>query len=300
MSRRRGGLITTPPKRMRGPARTTSAYFDPVKTEVKGGVEDEVEAEVEGKITEVKAEIEGQIEIKAEDAFFKGSFAPVLHHTVAPHTLLLGTQPSDNSLAQGWYFATNSNAFWHIVGDALGFRASRAGAPFARWPYKRLGRGFHVGRVDAVDFIRPHLLHSESESLSYDAALQRLTSSGYAMWDVVSSSNRKGSLDSAIKQATFSDVESLVAFNPTIKRICFSTGSGSANMFRKAHKQWLREPGAFRARDDDASRAVFGKFVCGTGTARIELCVRRANPGLPGWIRRARGSRRLRGHVAPR
>ena len=46
----------------------------------------------------------------------KGSFLPSVDPTVPPHTLLLGTQPSDNSLAQGKYFMTNANAFWHIVG----------------------------------------------------------------------------------------------------------------------------------------------------------------------------------------
>ena len=94
----------------------------------------------------------------------KGSFGPLLSATVAPHTLLLGTQPSDNSLREGKYFMTNANAFWHIVGDALGFR-----------------RGFHIdGRAEAVDFIRPHLLHDEA--VDYDQAVARLTGAGYALW----------------------------------------------------------------------------------------------------------------------
>ena len=46
----------------------------------------------------------------------KGSFLPSVDPAVPPHTLLLGTQPSDNSLAHGQYFMTNANAFWHIVG----------------------------------------------------------------------------------------------------------------------------------------------------------------------------------------
>lgn len=64
---------------------------------------------------------------------------------------------------------TNANAFWHIAGDALGFR-----------------RGFHIdGRAEAVDFIRPHLLHDEA--LGYDAAVARLTGAGFALWDIVAS-----------------------------------------------------------------------------------------------------------------
>ena len=72
----------------------------------------------------------------------KGSFLPSVDPEVPPHTLLLGTQPSDNALAHGGYYMTNANAFWHIVGDALGFR-----------------RGFHIGgRSDAPDFVRRHLI----------------------------------------------------------------------------------------------------------------------------------------------
>ena len=52
----------------------------------------------------------------------KLSFGPAEPCSRTPHTLLLGTQPSDNSLRAGQYFMTNENAFWWIVGDALGFR----------------------------------------------------------------------------------------------------------------------------------------------------------------------------------
>jgi hypothetical protein len=68
----------------------------------------------------------------------KGSLGPLL--TGEPHTLILGTQASDNALDVQTAFATNENAFWHIIGDALGFR-----------------RGFHVRRDDAVASIRRHL-----------------------------------------------------------------------------------------------------------------------------------------------
>ena len=61
-----------------------------------------------------------------------------------PHTLICGTQASDNALDGDIPFFTNENAFWHIMGDALGFR-----------------RGFHMRRSEAVDSIRPHLLHEE-------------------------------------------------------------------------------------------------------------------------------------------
>ena len=50
-----------------------------------------------------------------------------------------------------------------------------------------------------MDFIRPHLLHAEA--LDYEAAVARLTGAGYALWDSVAASTRKGSLDTAIRDA---------------------------------------------------------------------------------------------------
>ena len=86
-----------------------------------------------------------------------------------PHTLILGTQASDNALAEAKAFATNENAFWHIIGDALGFR-----------------RGFHIGgRADAVPTIKRHLLHEEGAACGYDEAVARLLGAGFALWDIV-------------------------------------------------------------------------------------------------------------------
>ena len=192
----------------------------------------------------------------------KGSFPAKFSPGISVHTLLLGTQPSDNSLREGQYFATNENAFWHIVGDAFGFR-----------------RGFFTsGRTSAPDSIRPHLIHDEA--VSYSEALRRLTERGYAMWDIVASSERKGSLDSAIHAPRFSDIRSLVEHDEAfrgLRRMVFSTGSGSAKMFAKANRAWLAT-GAFSVADDADSHAVFDKYVrgCpgdGTHDARIELCV---------------------------
>ena len=70
----------------------------------------------------------------------KGSLPALLG--AAPHTLFMGTQASDNAIDGEVPFFTNENAFWHIIGDALGFR-----------------RGFHIGgRSDAPDFVRRHLI----------------------------------------------------------------------------------------------------------------------------------------------
>ena len=48
------------------------------------------------------------------------------------------------------------------------------------------------------------------EEVSYDEAMRRLTARGYALWDVVAESERKGSLDGDIKNPSFADVQALV------------------------------------------------------------------------------------------
>lgn len=190
---------------------------------------------------------------KQSPHFRKGAFPPVVDDATPPHTLLLGTQPSDTSLRERKYFMTNANVFWHIVGDALGFR-----------------RGFHVDkRTEACDFIRPHLLHGEA--LDYAAAVARFTGSGYALWDIVASSKRKGSLDAAIKDAVYADVRGLLQTYPSIKKICFVTGAGSAKIFAKANKAWLAKPGAFRRRDDALAAAAFPELP--TTGGGVELCI---------------------------
>ena len=135
----------------------------------------------------------------------KGSLTAILG--TEPHTLILGTQASDNAIDMAQAFATNENAFWHIIGDMLGFR-----------------RGFHIKRLDAVDSIRRHLLHAPETACSYEQAVQRLTDAGFAVWDIVAESERGGSLDQDIRKPRFHDIRALIAAHPTIRRICFATG----------------------------------------------------------------------------
>ena len=168
-----------------------------------------------------------------------GSFEAIIDSSVTPpHTLLLGTQPATKSIANGWYFADDRNAFWHIVGHALGFR-----------------RGFHedVRRGDVVPSIAKHLRggeyhpHEQRDEVvaDYEEAVSRLQGAGYALWDILASSERKSkksgrqsSLDSDIRKAKKADIEGLVRRHPSLRRIVFVTGKGSADMFRQYFSEW--------------------------------------------------------------
>ena len=169
-----------------------------------------------------------------------GSFEAIIDSSVAlPHTLLVGTQPATKSLANRWYFANDTNAFWPIVGHALRFR-----------------RGFHEHTRpdgDVVPSIAKHLrggeLHRHEQRdevvVDYEEAVARLQGAGYALWDILSSSVRKSkksgkqsSLDSDIRTPKAADIEGLVRRNPSIRRIVFVTGKLSADTFRKHFSKW--------------------------------------------------------------
>ena len=49
--------------------------------------------------------------------YLVGSFPPVLHPTIMPHTLFLGTMPSSTSHAQAEYYGHPSNTFWWLAGE---------------------------------------------------------------------------------------------------------------------------------------------------------------------------------------
>ena len=114
---------------------------------------------------------------------------------VAPpgaRVLILGSMPSVESLNQGFYYAHPRNAFWRILAEAFG-------EPFpADIP----------GRI---------------------ALLER---HGIALWDVLQSCEREGSLDSAIRQPVPNDFEGLFRRCPGIRRILLNGGT-ACRLFMK-------------------------------------------------------------------
>jgi double-stranded uracil-DNA glycosylase len=98
--------------------------------------------------------------------------------------LVLGSMPSEASLAAGRYYAHPRNLFWQIAGEICGFDR---GAPYAR-------------RKAA------------------------LTKAGIALWDVVESCARVGSLDSSIVEDSIrvNDFGAFLRRHRRIRRICFN------------------------------------------------------------------------------
>jgi hypoxanthine-DNA glycosylase len=97
-----------------------------------------------------------------------------------PQVLILGSFPSEKSLDTGEYYANTRNQFWRLLGALIGFDAEL--------PY--------IDRIEAV------------------------TGAGVALWDVVHSCRRVGSLDANIDRKTLvlNDFTAFLAQHPTIER----------------------------------------------------------------------------------
>jgi TDG/mug DNA glycosylase family protein len=104
--------------------------------------------------------------------------------------LILGTMPGKVSLRERQYYAHPHNAFWPIVGEIVGFDPSRP----------------------------------------YDVRVAAVRSAGIAIWDVLKSCVRAGSLDSAIATSSLvaNDFGTFFAEHPQIQRVCFNGAKAEA------------------------------------------------------------------------
>lgn len=109
-------------------------------------------------------------------------------------TLILGTLPSQQSLLKGQYYGHPRNAFWPIMGKL-----------------------FDAG---------PEVAYAERARL--------LSSKGIAVWDVLQSGSRPGSMDAAIDKSSAvpNDFATLYSNHPELKLVCFN-GQAAERLFRK-------------------------------------------------------------------
>ncbi|MCB1887871.1 MAG: DNA-deoxyinosine glycosylase [Rhodocyclaceae bacterium] len=112
----------------------------------------------------------------------------------APRVLILGSMPGRCSLDADRYYAHPRNAFWPIMGALLGFEPA----------------------------------------LEYPARCRALTAGGIALWDVMASCERRGSLDADIVAASIvaNDIAGLLAAEPGIRVILFNGGKAEESFRR--------------------------------------------------------------------
>lgn len=108
--------------------------------------------------------------------------------------LILGSMPGRESLAAEQYYAHRRNAFWKIMSDLLGF----------------------------------------DPDSSYEARLQELKTARIALWDVLQSCTRVGSLDSSIDVGSISvnDFRSFFRTHANIHAVFFN-GAMAESAYRK-------------------------------------------------------------------
>ncbi|MBI3711402.1 MAG: DNA-deoxyinosine glycosylase [Burkholderiales bacterium] len=102
--------------------------------------------------------------------------------------LILGSLPGDASLAQQQYYAHPQNRFWHLLSELVG--------------------------VNLVE-------------QTYQDKLACLLQHGIGLWDVIASAQRRGSLDSQIKEHQQNDLPGLIASLPRLEIIAFNGGTAA-------------------------------------------------------------------------
>jgi len=107
--------------------------------------------------------------------------------------LILGSMPGVESLKAGRYYAHPRNAFWRIMGQ----------------------------------------LFDAGPSLTYEERTTRLQSAGIALWDVLQTCVRPGSLDASITDETANDFPAFFAMRPNITHVFFN--GGKAEMAFRRH-----------------------------------------------------------------
>lgn len=111
-----------------------------------------------------------------------------------PRVLILGNMPSVISLTSGQYYGNPRNAFWRITGSLFGFSADA--------PYPERVAALCAHRV--------------------------------AVWDVLRSCRRVGSLDSAVERDSMvpNDFAAFFAAQPTLERLVFNGAAAETNYRR--------------------------------------------------------------------
>lgn len=115
--------------------------------------------------------------------------------------LVLGSMPGVASLTAVRYYAHPHNRFWPIMGALVG------AAP----------------------------------ALPYEQRLQRLMEAGIALWDVLASCERVGSLDAAIRAPLANDFAGFFAAHPRVRTVLFN-GAQAETSFRRLVLPGLAAP----------------------------------------------------------
>jgi hypoxanthine-DNA glycosylase len=141
-----------------------------------------------------------------------------------------------------FFFAAGVSAFWWIAGDCLGFRRADAISKSTGRPYK------------FSTFLRHENINT------YQQQTELFCSKGFALWDIVQSCERPGSLDQDITKDQPNDIRAFCRVHPSIRRIVFANGGTGCKFFKKHFKDWL-DTGELTPSTNKASQDVLKKWA---------------------------------------
>jgi len=118
----------------------------------------------------------------------KFGLAPVIGDKT--EILILGTLPSDVSLAEGEYYANPTNDFWKLIGEVL---------------------------------------NSSLETLSYERRIEMLKAHRIGLWDIYHNCVRPGSMDNDITERQLNDFNELKRIAPALRLVCFNGKEAGAS-----------------------------------------------------------------------
>ena len=136
-------------------------------------------------------------------------FPPV--GSARPRLLILGSFPSAASLEKGQYYGNMRNHFWEVLGIVLD-------APF------------------------PEEYRARSRGAAAPGVLALLKRHGIAVWDVLASCERAGSLDKDIRNGRPNPLIDYVFDHPSIERIALNGGRAASSFIQHfGHGQMKRD-----------------------------------------------------------
>lgn len=113
--------------------------------------------------------------------------------------LILGSMPGIKSLEEAHYYAHPQNRFWKVMSV---------------------------------------LCNTDMVSMDYQTRIQTLLDNNFALWDVIKSCKREGSLDSAIENEKPNNIKALLKKYPNIETI-YLNGNKAYSAFKKHFPDYL-------------------------------------------------------------
>ena len=100
--------------------------------------------------------------------------------------------------------------------------------------------------------------------IPYEDQVRVFASKGFALWDLVQSCERKGSLDQDIKNELANPIREFCDSHPSVRRIVIANGTTGCAMFSRHFRDWWLS-GELKPAKNEQSTKAFKRFAKRTG-----------------------------------